>query len=148
MTVQDDAEGLNTALLMFISFRHAEERILRALTDAGHAITLAQARVCARIGPDGTRLTELADAAQITKQSAATHVAALERGGYVERAPDPTDARARLVRLTPAAARLQAVARREEAAIEAEWTAHLGAPAMRQLRESLARLREITDPWA
>jgi hypothetical protein len=31
--------------------------------------------------------------------------------------------------------------------VEAEWTAHLGAPRMRQLRDILTDLREITDPW-
>lgn len=150
---QSDARGgagtePNTALLLFLSYRHAEERILQAITDAGHAITLTQARVAARISPDGTRLTDLAAAAQITKQSAGAHVDVLERAGYVERVPDPIDARARLVRLTPATVRMQAVARETEAAIETEWTAHLGAPAMHQLRSALSRLREITDPWA
>jgi hypothetical protein len=33
------------------------------------------------------------------------------------------------------------------AAVEAEWTAHLGAPEMAALRAALLRLREVTDPW-
>jgi hypothetical protein len=33
------------------------------------------------------------------------------------------------------------------AEVEAEWTAHLGARRMDQLRQILADLREITDPW-
>jgi hypothetical protein len=32
--------------------------------------------------------------------------------------------------------------------IEAEWTAHLGAQRMGQIRDALTRLREITDPYA
>ncbi len=39
------------------------------------------------------------------------------------------------------------VARAEEARIEAEWTEHLGVRRMKQLREALTLLREITDPY-
>lgn len=38
-----------------------------------------------------------------------------------------------------------AVARAEEARIDEEWTKHLGGPRMRELRDSLTLLREITD---
>jgi hypothetical protein len=31
--------------------------------------------------------------------------------------------------------------------VEREWAAHLGAQGMRQLRQALNRLREITDPY-
>jgi DNA-binding MarR family transcriptional regulator len=40
------------------------------------------------------------------------------------------------------------LAAEEVAAVEEEWTAHLGAHQMRQLRQTLTKLREITDPWA
>jgi hypothetical protein len=33
------------------------------------------------------------------------------------------------------------------AAVEAEWTAHLGVRRMAELRRILTDLREITDPW-
>lgn len=41
-----------------------------------------------------------------------------------------------------------ALARKVEAEVEAEWTAHLGDEAAAQLRITLERLREITDPDA
>lgn len=65
----------------------------------------------ARIGPDGSRVTQLAEQAQITKQTAGFLVDQLERGGYVCRVPDPADARARLVRLAPRGQAAVAVAR-------------------------------------
>ncbi|NUS40571.1 MAG: MarR family transcriptional regulator, partial [Terrabacter sp.] len=61
--------------------------------------------------------------------------------------PDPRDGRARLVRLTAKADALMPVARAEEAQIERDWEAHLGPRRMRELRESLKLLREITDPY-
>ena len=89
---------LPSALLMFISFRHAEERIVEHLRAHGFAdLTLAQGRLAARVAEGGSRVTELAEAAQVTKQTAGFLVNQLEKGGYVERVPDPSDARARLV---------------------------------------------------
>ncbi|CAN7544656.1 MarR family transcriptional regulator [Terrabacter sp. LjRoot27] len=135
-------------LLMFIASRDVETRVVAAMRRAGvDDITLAQARVAARIGPHGTRLTDLAEQAQVTKQTATALVDRLEAAGYVERVPDPTDGRARLVRLTDKAATLLPIARAEEAQIEREWEAHLGPRRMRELREALVLLREITDPY-
>ena len=52
-----------------------------------------------------------------------------------------------LARLTPRALELLPIARAEEARIEREWTEHLGDRRMRQLREALSLLREVTDPY-
>jgi len=50
-----------TGVLLFVAYRAMEERILAAVHAAGFTdVTLAQARVLARIGPEGTRLTDLA----------------------------------------------------------------------------------------
>src|SRR5262245_19047527 len=51
--------------------------------------------------PGGSRLTELAKRAGVTKQSMGEMIDALEQRGYVERVPDPTDMRATLIRRTP-----------------------------------------------
>jgi DNA-binding MarR family transcriptional regulator len=141
-------DELNTGLLLFIPYRALEQRVFRALAEAGFDdFTPAQARVMQRIGPDGTRLTELAEAAQVTKQTAGALVDQLERAGYVRRTPDPSDARARLVRIAERGAAAGPVADAVVAQVEAEWRAHLGDRRWRQLREALARLREITDPY-
>jgi DNA-binding MarR family transcriptional regulator len=141
-------DELNTGLLLFIPYRALESRVYDAMVAAGYDdITIAQSRIFQRIGADGSRPTELAESARVTKQTAGFLVDQLERAGYVERVPDPSDARARLVRITArgrAAGRHAAVVVAE---IEAEWTAHLGVRRMQQLRSALASLREITDPY-
>src|ERR1700759_4617807 len=143
----EDTE-LNLALLCFIAYRAMENRVLQDLAAAGFGdITAAQGRVFARIDPDGTRVTDLAERAQVTKQTAGFLVDQLERVGYVRRVPDPRDARARLVQIAERGQAATEVARRTEAAVEAEWTAHLGEEATTQLRHALARLRDITDPY-
>ena len=139
---------LPTSLLMFIASRAAAERIFRAVHDAGFDdVTLAQSRLMMGVDTGGTRLSVLAERAQIAKQTATALVDRLERAGYVERVPDPTDGRARLVRMTPRAEAALPVARAEEDRIEAEWRAHLGVERMDQLRQALTALRDITDPY-
>lgn len=141
-------EELNPALLMFISARHAEGRVHDAVRAAGYDdLTPAMGRVGAQIADDGSRVTELAERARITKQSASVLVEQLERAGYVERVPDPADARAKLVRMAARGRAVMAAARREERAIERDWTRHLGAERMAMLQAALADLRTITDPY-
>ncbi|MGH3347541.1 MAG: MarR family winged helix-turn-helix transcriptional regulator [Nocardioides sp.] len=139
---------LNTAVLMFIAQRHAEARVIEHLREHGFDdITIAQGRIAARLGPEGMRLTDLAAAAQVTKQTAAFLVGQLERAGYVERRLDPSDARARLIYVAERGEQAQQQARVMERQIEAEWEGHLGKRRMRELRRALTDLRAITDPW-
>jgi DNA-binding MarR family transcriptional regulator len=141
------AEQLNVGVLMFIAYRAMEQRVLAVLADAGHDITLAQARLFQRIAPGGSRLTDLAEQAQITKQSAGFLIEALEKAGYVRRVPDPSDARARLVQIAPRGQRAVEASKRVVDEMVAEWTRHLGEKRMHALTEALVSLREITDPY-
>lgn len=140
---------LNTGLLLFIPYRALENRVFAALAEAGFDdFTPAQARVMQRIGPNGTRLTDLAEQAQVTKQTAGFLVDQLERAGYVKRVPDPTDRRARLVCVAERGLAAIPVAEGTVAEVEKEWETHLGKRRMSQLRQALSMLREITDPYA
>ena len=144
--VGDGAGAMNTAVLMFVAHRHAERRILAFLAESGFGdVTLAQGRVAARVSENGIRLTELAEQSQVTKQTAGFLVDQLEKAGYVERVPDPSDARARLVRLATRGREAQSTARVMEREIEQEWERHLGRSRFRALRSALEDLREITD---
>ncbi len=148
MAEDDDQGELNLALLCFVAYRAMETRVLQDLAAAGFGdITAAQGRIFARLDPGGTRVTDLAERAQVTKQTAGFLVDQLERAGYVRRVPDPRDARARLVQIAERGWAAVEIARRTEAAVEAEWTTHLGRASATQLRRSLTRLREITDPY-
>ena len=74
---------------------------MEALRAQGHDLPLNQARVFQRIAPGGSRLAELAEAAQLPKQTVGSIIDQLETAGYVQRSTDPEDARARLVTVTP-----------------------------------------------
>src|SRR5215831_20907484 len=77
------------------------------------------------IPPGGIRLTALADAALMTKQSMGYLVDDLEALGYVERVPDPTDRRAKVVRLTARGRAVERTVREVIKQIEADWAARL-----------------------
>ena len=149
MSDEPAPEPLNIGLLLFIPYRALEARVFAALAAAGYDdVTPAQARVFQRIAPHGSRLTDLAQQALITKQSAGFLVDQLEKAGYVHRTADPSDARARLVRISPRGAAAISIAAAVVAEVEAEWTAKLGQRRMGRLRQSLEMLREITDPYS
>lgn len=137
-----------TAVLMYIAHREVESRVMAALARSGIGdVTVAQSRLLQRLDPGGMRLTDLAEQARVTKQTAGALVDQLERAGYVTRRPDPSDARARLVTLTDKGAEMCRRAGAEVARVEQEWRRHLGDDAYAALRAALLSLREITDPY-
>jgi DNA-binding MarR family transcriptional regulator len=140
--MHEDA-GTNTGLLLYYPYRDMESRVLDALRAAGFAdLSSAQARIFQRIGPDGTRTVQLAEQARVTKQTASLLVQAMEEEGYVERRPDPTDARARLVTIAERGRAAQAVAAGVVAEVEDQWRRRLGARRYAALRRALAELHE------
>jgi DNA-binding MarR family transcriptional regulator len=141
-------DDLNLGLLMFIPYRFMESAVMAALKEHGHDIGLNQARVFARINPEGSRLSELAAAAQVSKQTVGSIVDQLARAGYVQRDPDPRDARARLVKITPKGHALIDLTLPVVRHVEATWEAYLGQTRTRHLRSALQELRLITDPFA
>lgn len=152
MTPDDQAVFDNTpvslGVLLLIPYRHLENRVMDAVNAAGYGITLPQARVFQRIADEGSRLTQLAEAAQVTKQTAGYLVDQLEQDGYVRRVPDPRDHRAKLITITRRGQQCIAVAVPVQRQVEKEWAEHLGERASRHLLDALIRLQEITDPYA
>ena len=99
------------------------DELIERLHAAGYSeATAAHHPLFESIDPEGTRLTVLAGRAGMTHQSMGELVAELERRGYLERRQDPSDGRARLVRLTPKGRRMVRRAVQAAAEIEAAWT--------------------------
>jgi DNA-binding MarR family transcriptional regulator len=138
---------MDVATLMFIAYRAMDERVIAAMREAGFDVTVAQARIAQRIAEDGSRLTDLAEQAQVTKQTASLLVAALEREGLVERIADPADGRARLIRFTQRGKAASRRAREVVMDVEQEWNDLLGPELAACLRKALTMLRDIADPY-
>jgi DNA-binding MarR family transcriptional regulator len=98
------------------------------------------------IKDEGSRVTELAELAQLAKPSVVYLVDELERLGYVERVPDPLDGRAKLVRFTERGARAQQAGRELVAQIEDDWSRLIGKRDFEELRELLQRLHDALWP--
>jgi DNA-binding MarR family transcriptional regulator len=79
----------------------------------------------------------LAERLQITKQGAGQIVDDMERRGYVERRPDQSDGRARLVHLSPRGTAALAAARRFHHRYERRLIQRYGVDAVAQLRHVL-----------
>jgi DNA-binding MarR family transcriptional regulator len=90
---------------------------------------------------NGSRLTEIAERAGLTKQAVGEAVAELEQLGYAERLPDPKDRRAKIIKLTPSGLDACFAGRRIFAEIEHEWAEEFGA-------ELLARMRDAAEKIA
>jgi DNA-binding MarR family transcriptional regulator len=93
--------------------------------------------VFGNIDPEGTRLTDLAERAHMTKQSVGEVTTDLERRGYLERVPDPNDGRAKIIRLTERGRTAQALGRELIDEIEQEWAERFGAERVAALRDAL-----------
>jgi DNA-binding MarR family transcriptional regulator len=85
----------------------------------------------------GTRLTELARRARMTKQGMMLVVDDLEGRGYVRRVPDVEDGRAKVVKLTAHGRRCAAESRRAAQALETQTRRLLGDRRYDTLREAL-----------
>ena len=131
----------NLGILLREPFRVGSERLHERFAERGHPdVRPPHGNVFQFLDDTGTRVSVLAQRAQITKQSMAELVAHLEQHGYVERVPDPSDRRAKLVRATLRGKQVYAIAREFVAELEREWTERLGDQKMRQLRALLEEL--------
>jgi DNA-binding MarR family transcriptional regulator len=90
----------------------------------------------------GSRITDLAEHNRLTKQAMMSMVDDLEERGYVRRVPDPSDSRAKLVRLTAHGRRAAAECRRAIQALELRTRRALGDRGYDGFREALEILSE------
>ena len=86
--------------------RWFDDALLSGMTAAGEQpVTAAQAAVFATLDPDGTSISELARRMGVTRfQTTHQAVHSLIGLGLLEQTPDPSSARSRIVRTTPAGA--------------------------------------------
>lgn len=90
----------NVAALLLQAHLQLADRINTAVMARGFPIRPAHTSVFVHMDTDGIRLTRLADKAQMAPQSMAELVDDLADLGYLERVPDPTDRRAKLIVFT------------------------------------------------
>jgi DNA-binding MarR family transcriptional regulator len=115
----------------------------QAMVAEGHAwFGQARGNLMVHIGPKGLRQGDLVDRSRLTKQAVQQFIDELVTDGILMRAPDPTDARARWVRLTARGEAAMRDADRIKAEIEARWRGKLGSESFDRLD---ALLRQVIE---
>jgi DNA-binding MarR family transcriptional regulator len=116
-------------------------RLRAAFAAAGlDGIRPAQAIALVPLAGGGLHASDLADRLRVSRQAVAQAVAALERHDYVVRGPHPSDARARIIELTPRGRRALRVMRSNALDVEKRWRHDLGEHRFGALRETLLAL--------
>jgi DNA-binding MarR family transcriptional regulator len=119
------------------------------LEQAGYGdIRQAHGCVFGNMVPDGMRLTELAELAGMTKQGVGEAVSDLERLGYAERVADPSDGRAKIIRLTDRGREAQRTGYEIIGIIESEWAQRFGVERVEEMRALLADLTAPAPAFA
>jgi DNA-binding MarR family transcriptional regulator len=124
--------------LLSVAFDDFCEDLERRVAETPYSdIRITHRCVFGNIDPEGTRLTDLAERARMTKQSVGEVTSDLEQRGYVERVPDPSDGRAKIIRLTERGRAAQALGVGLIDEIEQEWAERFGAERVAALRDAL-----------
>jgi DNA-binding MarR family transcriptional regulator len=137
-----DPPGFELPLRLLLGFRVLIDELHAELARQGHPdLRPMHGFVFQAIGPGGTTAAGLGRRLGISKQAAGKTIDALEQLGYVERGPDPADARRKVVRLTG-----RAVDALERSALifdelRARWAEVIGAGRLRAIE---ADLRKVT----
>lgn len=126
-------------------------RLRSAFAAAGlDGIRPAQAVVLVPLIAGGLHASDLADRLGVSRQAVAQAVTALERHGYVNRLPNPADARARIIELTARGRQALRVMRSNAVQLEKRWQQTLGEKRFGELRKTLQMLldaeADVTSP--
>ena len=121
--------------------RSGAPRLRAAFAAAGlDGIRPAQAVALVPLAAGGLHASDLADRLRVSRQAVAQAVVALERHDYVLRGPHPSDARARIIELTPRGRHALRVMRSTALDVEKGWRDALGEHRFGELRETLLAL--------
>ncbi len=122
-----------------------EEAIRRVRRGAFPGARLAHTQLLPHVDLDGTRLTDLSARLGVTKQATLELVNELERVGILERIPDPSDGRAKLIRFSRRGRRALLEGLDVLSALEGELRGELGDRKMDDLGALLRELLEAIE---
>jgi DNA-binding MarR family transcriptional regulator len=125
--------------ILFRDARSAIEAAVRAdLAQNGFGdVTPSQSALLRNLGEDGSRPSDLAAHADVTRQAITKLVDELERLDLVRRDPDPDDGRGVIVRYTDRGRAGLAIARKRMLALERAYAAQVGADRWAEVRSTL-----------
>jgi len=136
-----DRYGFELPLLLAGAFRGLIDELHDRLAERGHPdLRPAYGFALQAIGPDGATTSELGRRLGVSKQAATKTVSRLVALGYVERAPDPGDARAVLVTITERGRESLSFSAEIFEDLRREWVRELGGDRVTALEDDLATM--------
>lgn len=141
-TGQRSRSDQSTATLISLAHLMVSRQVGEGVARAGHPVKASHGAVFGQISAEGSRLTDLARGANMSPQAMGELVDELEGMGYLERRPDPTDRRAKLITLTESGRKCVAAGTDAVGALERRITGTLGARGHRELRRMLLEVLE------
>jgi DNA-binding MarR family transcriptional regulator len=128
--------------ILFRDARSAIEAAVRAdLAENGFGdVAPAHSALLRNLGEDGSRPSDLAAHAGVTRQAVTKLVDELERLDLVRRDPDPDDGRGVIIRYTERGLAGVAIARKRMLALERAYSARVGADRWAEVRSTLETL--------
>jgi DNA-binding MarR family transcriptional regulator len=132
--------------LLQIAHDLAEDELFSRLCKSGFPeLRPTHGCVFSTISRGGDRLTVLAERAGMTKQAVGEVVSELEQIGYVERVPDPSDGRAKIIQLTERGRAAWEFGWRVIGDIRGQWEKRYGRERVREMIELLSEIAAETD---
>ncbi|HEB91769.1 MAG TPA: MarR family transcriptional regulator [Deltaproteobacteria bacterium] len=91
-----------SAVVLVLITERIQSRLMQATMARGHdGLKMSHGRVLPLIGPEGSRIREIARIQRVSRQAMSATTRDLQSLGYLIREPDPTDGRGALLKLTP-----------------------------------------------
>lgn len=141
MTQLQGGEGPTAPGLVQMLTARMGKRLSVKLEEVGlDGVRPIQAVALAPLVAGGLHATALAQRLGVSRQAVAQMIRGLERRGYVIRVPDPVDARAKIIDLTPRGHRVIHVIRCGAMELQEEWRSRLGDERFVELQETLKTL--------
>src|SRR5258708_15317990 len=132
--------GFAVPVRLLLGFRVLIDELHAELARQGHPdMRPMHGFVFQAVGPGGTTAAELGRRLGISKQAAGKTIDSLEQLGYLEREPDPRDARRKIVRLTDRAVDSLELSARIFDVLRARWAEIIGAGRLRPIESHLRR---------
>lgn len=135
-------------------FRDYDRRVLEGIAKRGYTdIRPSHSQVLSNLGTGSVRVTELAERARVTQQAMGKLLKELERMGYVDRAIDNSDKRAKEIRFTERGLQLVSDALEVVEEVRDYYASRIGVRRLgdleRNLRDAVARLEldYLPESW-
>lgn len=137
------SSGAELALLLLGGFHTMVDEVSVELARRGHeGVRPVHEFALRAVDAGADTASELGRRLSVTKQAAAQTIATLEGFGYVNREPDPGDARRKRVRVTPRGHELMSIGGALFDDVRSRWEARIGPEQLEILEAHLAQLTE------